>query len=48
MPKKAEKKETTEKISEETVVKDVAEKKSSKKATITNKETKEKTLFFIQ
>ena len=30
MPKKAEKKETTEQISEETVVKDVALKKSSK------------------
>ena len=42
MSKKAEKKETTEKISEETVVKDVAEKKSSKKATKTNKQTKEK------
>ncbi len=42
MPKKAEKKETTEKISEETVVKDVAEKKSSKKATKTKKENKEK------
>ena len=42
MPKKAEKKETTEQISEETVVKDVAVKKSSKKATKTNKENKEK------
>ena len=42
MPKKAEKKETTENISEETVVKDVAQKKSSKKATKTKKETKEK------
>ena len=42
MPKKAEKKESTEKISEETVVKDVAVKKSSKKATKTKKETKEK------
>ena len=41
MPKKAEKKETTENISEETVVKDVAVKKSSKKATKTKKETKE-------
>ena len=41
MPKKAEKKETTEKITEETVVKDVAVKKSSKKATKTKKETKE-------
>ena len=42
MPKKAEKKETTENITEETVVKDVAVKKSSKKATKTKKETKEK------
>ena len=42
MPKKAEKKETTENITEEKVVKDVAEKKSSKKATKTKKETKEK------
>jgi len=42
MPKKAEKKETTEKISEDTVVKDVAKKKSSKKATNTKKETKAK------
>ena len=42
MPKKAEKKESTENISEETVVKDVAVKKSSKKATNTKKETKEK------
>ena len=42
MPKKAEKKETTENITEETVVKDVAAKKSSKKATKTKKETKEK------
>ena len=42
MPKKTEKKETTEKIPEETVVKEVAEKKSSKKATKTKKETKEK------
>ena len=42
MPKKAEKKETTENINEETVVKDVAVKKSSKKATKTKKETKEK------
>ena len=41
MPKKAEKKESTEKTSEETVVKDVAVKKSSKKATKTKKETKE-------
>ena len=41
MPKKAEKKESTEKKSEETVVKDVAVKKSSKKATKTKKETKE-------
>ena len=41
MPKKAEKKESTEKISEETVVKDVAVKKSSKKATKTKKESKE-------
>ena len=40
MPKKAEKKETTENITEETVVKDVAVKKSSKKATKTKKETK--------
>ena len=42
MPKKAEKKETTENIAEEKVVKDVAVKKSSKKATKTKKETKEK------
>ena len=42
MPKKAEKKETTENITEEKVVKDVAVKKSSKKATKTKKETKEK------
>ena len=42
MPKKAEKKETTEKIPEETVVKEVAKKKSSKKATKIKKETKEK------
>jgi len=42
MPKKAEKKETTEKISEDVVVNDVAVKKSSKKATKTKKETKEK------
>jgi len=42
MPKKAEKKESTEKIIEETVVKDVAVKKSSQKATKTKKETKEK------
>ena len=42
MPKKAEKKETTENITEEKVVKDVAEKKSSQKATKTKKETKEK------
>ena len=42
MPKKAEKKESTENINEETVVKDVAVKKSSKKATKTKKETKEK------
>jgi len=41
MPKKAEKIESTEKTSEETVVKDVAVKKSSKKATKTKKETKE-------
>ena len=41
MPKKAEKKESTEKTSEETVVKDVAVKKSSKKATKTKKETEE-------
>jgi len=42
MPKKAEKKETTENISEETVVKDVAEKKSSKKAANTKKEITDK------
>ena len=42
MPKKAEKKESTEKIIEETVVKDVAVKQSSQKATKTKKETKEK------
>ena len=42
MPKKAEKKETTEKIPKDPVVKEVAEKKSSKKATKTKKETKEK------
>ena len=42
MPKKAEKKETTENITEETVVNDVAVKKSSKKATESKKETKEK------
>jgi len=41
MPKKAEKKETTENITEETVVKNVAVKKSSKKATNTKKENKE-------
>ena len=42
MPKKTEKKETTEKIPEETVVKEVADKKSSKKAAKIKKETKEK------
>tara|TARA_S200000501_G_scaffold309051_1_gene298822 strand:+ start:1624 stop:3498 length:1875 start_codon:yes stop_codon:yes gene_type:complete len=42
MPKKAEKKETTDNISDETVVKDVAEKKSSKKAANTKKEITEK------
>ena len=42
MPKKAEKKETTQAKSEELVVKEVAEKKSSKKATKPKKETKAK------
>ena len=40
MPKKAEKKETTQVKSDELVVKEVAEKKSSKKATKPKKETK--------
>ena len=40
MPKKAEKKETTQIKSDELVVKEVAEKKSSKKATKSKKETK--------
>ena len=40
MPKKAEKKETTQAKSDELVVKEVAEKKSSKKATKPKKETK--------
>ena len=40
MPKKAEKKETTQSKSDELVVKEVAEKKSSKKATKPKKETK--------
>tara|TARA_Y100001958_G_scaffold69803_1_gene47156 strand:- start:208 stop:591 length:384 start_codon:yes stop_codon:yes gene_type:complete len=40
MPKKAEKKETTKVKSDELVVKEVAEKKSSKKATKPKKETK--------
>ena len=40
MPKKAEKKETTQIKSDELVVKEVAEKKSSKKATKPKKETK--------
>ena len=39
MPKKAEKKETTQAKSDEFVVKEVAEKKSSKKATKSKKET---------
>jgi len=42
MPKKAEKKETTQAKSDEFVVKEVAEKKSSKKATKPKKETKVK------
>ena len=42
MPKKAEKKETTQAKSDELVVKEVAEKKSSKKATKPKKETKVK------
>tara|TARA_B100000614_G_scaffold114319_2_gene102717 strand:+ start:1462 stop:3336 length:1875 start_codon:yes stop_codon:yes gene_type:complete len=42
MPKKAEKKETTQVKSDELVVKEVAEKKSSKKATKPKKETKVK------
>ena len=42
MPKKAEKKETTKVKSDELVVKEVAEKKSSKKATKPKKETKVK------
>jgi len=42
MPKKAEKKESTEKKLEESVDIDVVIKKSSKKTTITNKETEEK------
>ena len=42
MPKKAEKKETTELVSKETLAQDVAGKKSSKKATNTKKETKVK------
>ena len=42
MPKKAEKKETTQAKSDELVVKEVAEKKSSKKATNPKKETKVK------
>ena len=42
MPKKAEKKETTQTKSDELVVKEVAEKKSSKKATKPKKETKVK------
>ena len=45
MPKKAEKIETTENISDETVVKDAAEKKSSKKAANTKKEITEKETF---
>ena len=45
MPKKAEKIETTENLSDETVVKDVAEKKSSKKAANTKKESTEKETF---
>ena len=45
MPKKAEKKETTENISDETVVTDLAEKKSSKKSANTKKETTEKEIF---
>ena len=42
MPKKAEKKETTQAKSDELVVKEVAEKKSSKKSTKPKKETKVK------